>query len=322
MSARATDGSARRIRGLPAQLSAISHRTIRTFAVAILVCISSSSARTLLADEPLSAILDRLEQTNHRLNRSLSIESRTPAGAQLIASKSDSPAIDRRIRVLVSGGEISAHAIQTLAEELDTRIASDWSRDSAGSGSRIALNVNLGSSDDKALTLTPLRPDDPLYRIRISSPDIDTFRTVLAHELTHVVLHQRFGDSLPPWFDEGLASREDAPHRVRIRQQIVDGWTRSGRFPAIDRVIQRERIDADDVQSYAVSTTLVDFLLTRLSHSELEQLIDTTIASGWPAAVRRTEFESTAELEAAWRDWLLRRKLQPQAARAENRTVR
>lgn len=290
--------------------------------LALWLCLTPLAGQFVQADdarEPLASMLDRLERNNLRLNRALATDRRVSLSGDAPSTPGVIPSDNSRIRVTVSGEEITVADVTTLAQRLHSRLCKEWNVDAPHARrSRIVLHVTLAAHDDTALTLPPLRPDDPLYRIRISSPDVDTLRTVLAHELTHVVLHTRFGDAIPPWFDEGIASREDAPHRVRIRQEIIERWIASGRYPAITKVIHRERIAAGDVEGYAVATSLVEFLHTRLSHSEVEQLIDATITEGWGVAVRRTGSKTDVELEQAWSAWLVRSE-QARLAAAGNR---
>lgn len=254
-------------------------------------------------------MLERLARNGERLDREIAARSKSPPSTTTVAIEDlrrvAQHARSDNFRVTVLEGRLDAEEVLAAAESLRTRIGRDWTDRPIPAGRpRVSLQVSLTPAEDCARTRMPIRTDDPLYRITIAAPDGETLRTALAHELTHVVLHARFGDRIPAWFDEGIASLEDAPHRTRIRRQVVDRWIATGRFPDLKNVMSRESIAADDVPGYAAATSLTRYLLTRMPREDLAAMIDESTLRGREAAFSRFGLPSSERLQTEWQHWV------------------
>jgi hypothetical protein len=87
---------------------------------------------------------------------------------------------------------------------------------------------------------------------------------VLAHEVTHVLIHRASGGRrVPRWFDEGLAMLAARSWRLRDQTELALGLLSGPRVPLwkLDDLFQGERRDVE--RGYALSGTLVQDILER-----------------------------------------------------------
>lgn len=128
----------------------------------------------------------------------------------------------------------------------------------------------LKSSDHaSAGVLAVTRPSDQSIHFgpRVNSNNFDA---VFAHELTHVVLFQKYKSAIPPWLDEGLANwvaRSQPADRAFLRLH--------GYIPIrnLTHPFATSAASADQVRyHYQLSQAAIEFIQKRCDLSDLLQL--------------------------------------------------
>jgi len=144
--------------------------------------------------------------------------------------------------------------------------------------------------------------------VLIWAEDPDYTLVATAHELTHVIIHQKIRGPLgevpmPTWLDEGLAMYfEDTPgtleptHRAALQQAIRNDTlipirSLTGSFPT-----------AQVTLSYAESWSVVDFILRHYGKGKLAQLLqELTKGDAYDDTLQRVLGVDVDGLEVEWR---------------------
>lgn len=141
----------------------------------------------------------------------------------------------------------------------------------------------------------------------------DMIRGVLAHELVHVVVNQKYRDAIPPWLEEGLANhlslaagrRLGFQGRGRIdykRLAAAKGLTATGLSHPLGT--PGSTLSADDVRlRYAASTALMEMISSRCDAQDLLQL---AVGKRLEPYIRNTC--GIEDLDQAFRDWLQKKR--------------
>ncbi|MBX3441363.1 MAG: hypothetical protein KF774_03065 [Planctomyces sp.] len=153
-----------------------------------------------------------------------------------------------------------------------------------------------------------------MRRLHVRTDDRDKLENVLVHELTHVVLAERFTDrQIPRWADEGIAVLSEPAERREHYAEWLRQEASSRRLYSLRELTRFAHVPQGERQSelfYGQSGALVEYLLTerKLSEAEILKLIDDVQRRGWESAVSK-QFPtlSSVRFESEWRDWLLSR---------------
>jgi hypothetical protein len=148
-------------------------------------------------------------------------------------------------------------------------------------------------------------------KLHVRTDDKDRLERVLVHELTHVVLADRFTTRpIPRWADEGIAVLSEPPERQQTQLIWLAEEAGQRRHYSLRDLTGQRFVPQDQRQGelfYAQSGALVDFLLTEqeLSEVSLLKFVEDCERRGWDAAVSKWFAPTTpAGIEAAWRAWL------------------
>jgi len=147
--------------------------------------------------------------------------------------------------------------------------------------------------------------------IGIAPNNINWGEGAIAHELTHLVIHQMtlnpYND-LPNWLDEGLAMRTEGmlgPEFTAYLSQAI----------AEDSLISVQSLSSpfsayaeEATLSYAQSYSLVEFLISSYGQSKMLELLNTfRQGSGYDAALERVYGFDMDDLDSLWRDYVAQR---------------
>jgi len=142
-------------------------------------------------------------------------------------------------------------------------------------------------------------------KIDIRGDRADWFDAALTHELTHVVLADRFiAVAIPHWADEGMAMLADTPakrerHAVDLHAALGSG----AHFPLAEILTlggypQPQRMGA----FYGQSASLVNYLTTIGTREQLVAMVELATSRGYDVALREIyKIESVRHLERDWR---------------------
>ncbi|MHB0958846.1 MAG: peptidase MA family metallohydrolase [Pirellulaceae bacterium] len=126
----------------------------------------------------------------------------------------------------------------------------------------------------------------------------------LAHELTHVVLADRFVGRQPPlWADEGMAVLADSDSKRALHDRDCLAALRNGTALRVaDLVRLKQFTSPSEVAAfYGQSQSLVQFLIDRDSPSRFVQFLALSVDQGYDRALREVyEIEDTRQLEKLW----------------------
>ena len=147
-----------------------------------------------------------------------------------------------------------------------------------------------------------------MRRLDLRSDNAARVYGVAVHELTHVVLADRFSHrQIPRWADEGIALNSEPA----ARQQDMRGWLaaeiKQGRGFALHQLLSLQQYPQDKHLGdlfYAQSGSLVEFLLARNSGSEEGVLRFVEGSSRSPDQPLSGAY--LAQLETEWKAWLIK----------------
>jgi hypothetical protein len=169
---------------------------------------------------------------------------------------------------------------------------------------RTIITIEVSATKDAGFTWPIDSPDRKFHNMWLTTSRERAVGSTMRHEIRHVVLNTQFPDRLPPWIEEGLASRSDDSQRQQARRETVSGFSQSG-WPDIHSLMETRSIHSADRATYAASTSLVNYLLTRGDTTKLLQFAVTGKKSGWDRALDQCYgIRNLSELESQWHKWV------------------
>jgi hypothetical protein len=148
-------------------------------------------------------------------------------------------------------------------------------------------------------------------RIDLRADAEDWMVSALPHEMTHVILADRFATrQIPRWADEGIAILSEPAARQGIRRSAMQrALVRIPRYSATDLVALREYPTGDRRDAfYGQSASLVAYLIERESPAKFIEFLQFGQQRGFESALAETyQIRSLADLDTLWRPQLLER---------------
>ena len=140
-------------------------------------------------------------------------------------------------------------------------------------------------------------PEYPGARVR----DGDA-ATILRHEIAHLALHDRLGEIIPRWFDEGYAEVASGGWDVESAWQLRVAFM-TGASPPLDSLtLDWPRRAGEARFAYLLSATAVDYLRRRGGERGMQLLFANWQREGSFEGALRTTFGITfGQLEDEWR---------------------
>lgn len=144
--------------------------------------------------------------------------------------------------------------------------------------------------------------------IGIAPDDLDWGTRTIAHELTHLVVHQvtlnPYGD-IPTWLDEGLAMHNEGEPEAAfvsiLERAVEDGGLISVRSLASPFSAETRQ----SLLSYAQSDSIVGYLIEEHGQDAMLELLNIFgEGSGYDDALKRVYGFDTDGLNARWVDWV------------------
>ncbi len=194
------------------------------------------------------------------------------------------------------------------AEKVRAEVARSWLGGTLEEGREFTMiHVEFSQGVDEGLTWLcgPNRPVGGHHRIWLTTTPDRAVGSTLRHEVTHVVLNAMFPQGMPAWTNEGVASLYDDEGRVADRAKIMRRIERSGRWPALRRLLDQPRIRPTDEVAYALSTSLTRYLVSVGGRPRLLQFAARSSSVGWDRAVKEYYgFADVDDLQKRWQAWV------------------
>jgi hypothetical protein len=147
-----------------------------------------------------------------------------------------------------------------------------------------------------------------IMAIGISADNLDWGKGAIAHELTHLVIHQvtlnPYSD-LPVWLDEGLAMHSEGPLEP-VLQDYLNGAIATDSLISVRSLSSPFSAYAGEAAlSYAQSYSLVEFLISSYGQDEMFSLLSTfREGATYDGALEKVYGFDMDGLDERWHEWL------------------
>ena len=210
------------------------------------------------------------------------------------------------------GDESFAQALMAAAQQALARLAEDTG---AEPEKPVKLYIYANTQDLRGAMIYPQEwtggvtfTRHGIMAIGIAPGKLDWGKRAIAHELTHLVIHQMtfnpYND-LPTWLDEGLAMRTEGPlepvftgslDKAIAENSLISVQSLSSPFSAYAE---------ESVLSYAQSYSLIDFLITNYGQGKMLKLLNTfRQGSSYDGALEKVYGFDMDGLDTLWRDYV------------------
>jgi len=210
------------------------------------------------------------------------------------------------------GDDSFAQELMAVAQQALERLAEDTG---AHLGKPAKLYVYADAKDLKGAMIYPQEWTGGvaftrygIIAIGIAPNNINWGKRAIAHELTHLVIHQMTlnpYNSLPTWLDEGLAMHTEGVLGPEFTSHL-------SRAIAEDSLISVQSLSSpfsayagEAYLSYAQSYSLVEFLIANYGQNKMLELLNTfKEGSSYDAALERVYGFDMDGLDSLWRDYV------------------
>lgn len=157
-------------------------------------------------------------------------------------------------------------------------------------------------------------------RIDLRSDAEGWLSDTLPHELTHVVLADRFTERrIPAWADEGISMLAESPDKLQRRLNELRGLVVAGRTLRLSQLVSLENGPASSERAafYGQSVTLAGLLLERGTSQQLLQFVESGRRDGYDKALSDVYgITSWSALESDWQTYAGSQRLRMLAGHA------
>jgi hypothetical protein len=209
--------------------------------------------------------------------------------------------------------QCESHCTLLRAKWLGSNTPANWSVrcDVVLHGTQQSYLAAVGRSGAGTLGSSIVQFDEDriaLRRIDLLAHDRRTALSALPHEMTHVVLADRFGhNALPRWADEGIATLADSAEKQQLHLVDLQRGLASGRTPRLTDLLFATEYPPSNQRAiyYGSSLALVRYLSTLDRAERVLDFVEKSMQSGHRAALKEVYgLESLAQLERGWREHL------------------
>jgi hypothetical protein len=144
--------------------------------------------------------------------------------------------------------------------------------------------------------------------IGISPNNIEWGKDAIAHELTHLVIHQitlNPYNSLPVWLDEGLAMRSEGLLEPQFSTALAEAIATDSLISVQSLSSPFSAYSGEAVLSYAQSHSLVEYLISDYGQGKMFELLTTfKQGSGYDDALEAVYGFDMDGLDSLWREYV------------------
>ena len=190
-----------------------------------------------------------------------------------------------------------ADTVVDRAEMFRSRIGAVW-LGTPPPATRTPTTIYVEVDPDRSFARTLIDPVGERHMVWLVGSETAVTKYLLAHEIAHVVLAEKFGDAMPVWANEGIASRYDNDRRKAIRDEELRGFVRIEIWPHLDELFKRP---VRQPWQYAAAVSVTDFLVDRGGRERFLHFVADSRGAGWNKALRKHyRIASIAELQDQW----------------------
>jgi hypothetical protein len=127
--------------------------------------------------------------------------------------------------------------------------------------------------------------------------------TVLPHEITHVVVADRFGEQgAPPWANEGMAVLSEPRNQMTKHTANIPRYWREGKISSASQLIRQTDYPPQSQMGsfYAQSVLLVDFLVAQKGARTFVDFLEGIRQNGYESAVQQHYGWTPSQMESHW----------------------
>jgi hypothetical protein len=147
-----------------------------------------------------------------------------------------------------------------------------------------------------------------IMAIGIAPNNISWGKTTIAHELTHLVIHQitlNPYNSLPVWLDEGLAMRSEGILEPQFSTALAEAIAEDSLISVQSLSSPFSAYSGEAVLSYAQSHSLVEYLISDYGQEKMFELLTTfKRGSGYDDALKAVYGFDMDGLDELWREYV------------------
>lgn len=176
---------------------------------------------------------------------------------------------------------------------------------------RAVYNQTLNRPGDSSVGTTTMNFDQGrtvMRRIDVRADASDWSNAALPHELTHVVLGERFGGhALPRWADEGIAMLSESAEKHRERLQNLQETLTSRPTLAMADLVNLKRMPAAHLRDafYGQSLALSSLLVRKGTPARFADFVEASMASGIDQALQdHYNLQGVGALQHEWNAWV------------------
>ena len=144
--------------------------------------------------------------------------------------------------------------------------------------------------------------------IGIAPGNLQWGKRAIAHELTHLVIHQMTLNpyaGLPTWLDEGLAMHTEGVLGPQFTTPLNRAVAENGLISVRSLSSPFSAYAEEAILAYAQSYSLVEFLISNYGQDKMLELLNTfREGSGYDAALEKVYGFDMDGLDALWRDYI------------------
>jgi hypothetical protein len=211
-----------------------------------------------------------------------------------------------------SGNEAFAQELMATAQEAIARLAVDTGAELERPA---RLYIYTSSSDLQGAMIYPQEWTGGVaftrygtMAIGISPGNIDWGKRAIAHELTHLVIHQitlNPYNSLPVWLDEGLAMRSEGLLDPQFSTALAEAIASDSLISVQSLSSPFSAYSDEAILSYAESHSLVEYLFTGYGQAKMAQLLAVfREGSGYDQALESVYGFDMDGLDSLWREYV------------------
>ena len=215
-----------------------------------------------------------------------------------------------------SGNQTFAEDLMSSAQQAMTRLAA-----STGAALKKPVKIYLYANQQDLLgamvfpqewTGGAAYTEFGIISLGIGPSNIDWGRTAIAHELTHLVVHQMtfnpYND-LPTWLDEGLAMYNQGPLDPTFIESLNQGISNNALISVRSLSSPFSAFANQSYLSYAQSDTIIDFLVATYGQPKMLDLLTAfSKGSSYDAALQGVYGFDMDGLNTLWKAWVTKRR--------------